>query len=84
MEPYVPIDPPFINHSTDAATIHEFFVDLGVYRPTNEVLKMISEWLLTEPPRTMLSIHFSYLPETNVEPPMLCAEVIMGGPIDVG
>jgi hypothetical protein len=83
-EPYVPINPPEVRTPEERLTPVEFYVDLGAGRPDLEIMRHISDWLAARAPLTLHSIQFSYMPETDMEPPLLVGNMIVGEPIDIG
>ena len=82
-EQYQPIQPPEIRHPQEKLSQHDFYVTFDG-RADIEVLKLISDWVKEQPPSTPVAILFSYLPETEEEPALLEASLILGAPIDVG
>ena len=83
-EKYQPVDPPEIRHPQEKLTQHDFYVGLDNGRAELEALHLIYEWMKKQPPITPVAIVFSYHMESDDEPAMLEATLILGAPVDIG
>jgi hypothetical protein len=82
-EKHNPVVPPEIRHPKEVLSEHDFYVTFdGRYDII--ALELITEWLRNQSPVNPVAILFSYLPETDDEPAMLEASLVLGAPVDIG